>query len=52
MPKAQSENRKKAKEIFDEHDGQISNREIAGILGCSEKTVSGWKCKDKWLGNT
>lgn len=51
MPKAQSENRKKAKEIFDEHDGQISNREIAGILGCSEKTVSGWKCKDKWLGN-
>lgn len=51
MPKAQSENRKKAKEIFDEHDGQISNREIAGILGCSEKTVSGWKCKDNWLGN-
>ncbi len=51
MPKAQSENRKKAKEIFDEHDGQISNREIASILGCSEKTVSGWKCKDKWLGN-
>lgn len=51
MPKAQSENRKKAKEIFDEHDGQISNREIAGILGCSEKSVSGWKSLDKWLGN-
>lgn len=51
MPKAQSENRKKAKEIFDEHGGQISNREIAGILGCSEKSVSGWKSLDKWLGN-
>ncbi len=51
MPKKRSDERKKAKEIYDEHNGQISNREIAGILGCSEKTVSGWKCKDNWSGN-
>lgn len=51
MPRERSDKRAKAKEIYDEHNGQISNREIAGILDCSEKTVSGWKCKDNWSGN-
>ena len=51
MPREQSDNRRKAREIYDEHNGQISNREIAGILGCSEKSISGWKCKDNWKGN-
>ena len=48
MPKEQSAERRKAKEIYDEHNGKISNREIAGILGISEKSISGWKCKDNW----
>lgn len=51
MPREQSDNRRKAREIYDEHNGQISNREIAGILGCSEKSISGWKCKDDWTGS-
>lgn len=50
MPREQSDNRRKARGIYEEHNGQISNREIAGILGCSEKSVSGWKCKDNWTG--
>ena len=50
MPREQSDNRKKSREIFNEHNGNISNREIAGILGCSEKSISGWKYKDNWLG--
>lgn len=50
MPREQSDNRKKARQIYDEHNGQISNREIARILDCSEKSVSGWKCKDNWTG--
>lgn len=51
MPRVQSAERKKAREIYEEHNGQITNREIANILGISEKTVSGWKCKDNWTGN-
>lgn len=48
MPKARSPNRDKAYEIYKEHEGKIENRKIAEILGISEKTVGGWKCKDKW----
>lgn len=51
MPRVQSAERKKAREIYEEHNGQITNREIANILGISEKSVSGWKCKDNWTGN-
>lgn len=50
MPKERSDNRIRAREIFDEHNGKITNREIARILECSEKSVSGWKCKDNWTG--
>lgn len=50
MPRKQSPERKKARELFDEHNGNISNREIAGILGLSEKTISAWKCRDNWTG--
>lgn len=50
MPREQSPERKKARELFDNHDGNISNREIAGILGISEKTIGGWKSKDNWTG--
>jgi uncharacterized protein YjcR len=48
VPKARSENREKAYKIFQEHGGKITNRAIADQLSISEKTVGGWKCKDKW----
>lgn len=51
MPRVQSAERKKARELYEEHNGQITNREIANILGIPEKTVSGWKCKDNWTRN-
>lgn len=50
MPRERSDNRKRSRDIFNEHNGNISNREIAGILGCSEKSISGWKYKDNWIG--
>lgn len=48
MPKCRSKNRDKAFEIFKEHDGKITNRKIAEILGEKENTISNWKCRDKW----
>lgn len=48
MPRQRSPNRDKAFEIYKENDGNIENRQIAKILDISEKTVSGWKCKDHW----
>jgi hypothetical protein len=41
--------RDEALEIFKEHDGNIQNREIAGILEIPEKTISNWKSRDKWV---
>lgn len=46
--------RDKAFEIYKEHNGDITNRRIAEILSTSEKNVSektigGWKTKDKWV---
>lgn len=48
MARERSPNRKKAFEIYKEHNGRITNREIAKILEISEKTIAGWKSKDKW----
>lgn len=48
MPRQRSPNRDRALEIFKEHGGNIENRRIAEMLDISEKTVGGWKCKDKW----
>ena len=48
MPRQRSPNRDKAFEIYKEHGGNIENRRIAEMLDISEKTVGGWKCKDKW----
>ena len=48
MPRQRSPNRDRAFEIYREHGGNIENRRIAEILGISEKSVGGWKCKDKW----
>jgi len=41
-------NREKACQIWIEHDGNITNRQIAELLGEKEKTISAWKCRDKW----
>lgn len=48
MPRQRSPNRDQAFEIFKKHNGNIENRRIAEMLDISEKTVGGWKCKDKW----
>ncbi|WP_336950383.1 phage terminase small subunit [Bacillus cereus] len=54
MARQRSPDRNKAYEIFKEHNGDITNRKIAELLSTSErtvneKTVGGWKTKDKWM---
>ncbi|OOR26964.1 phage terminase small subunit [Bacillus wiedmannii] len=54
MARQRSPDRNKAYEIFKEHNGDITNRKIAELLSTSErtvneKTVGGWKTKDKWV---
>lgn len=48
MPRKRSPNRDKAYEIYKEHGGKITNREIANLLGEDEKVVAVWKSRDKW----
>ncbi|UDN63754.1 phage terminase small subunit [Clostridioides sp. ES-W-0016-02] len=48
MAKARSPNRDKALNLYIEHNGNITNREISEILKENEKTISNWKCRDKW----
>ena len=48
MARARNPNRDRALEIYREHDGKITNREIASILGEDEKVVAVWKGRDKW----
>lgn len=55
MARQRSPDRNKAYEIFKEYNGDITNRKIAELLSISEKTVSektvgGWKSKDRWIG--
>lgn len=48
MPRARDPNRDKSYEIWREHNGKITNRAIAELLDIPEKTIGGWKSKDKW----
>lgn len=48
MPRERSPNRDKAYEIYKEHGGNITNRDIAALLGEDEKVVAVWKSRDKW----
>ncbi|GIQ67446.1 terminase [Xylanibacillus composti] len=48
MARARDPNRDKAKEIWLQHGGQITNRRIAELLGVDEKKVAVWKQRDKW----
>lgn len=49
MARQRDPRRDEAFEIFKENNGEITNRKIAEILNVPEKTISGWKSKDKWL---
>lgn len=48
MPRERSPNRDKAFEIYKDHDGKITNREIANQLGEDEKVIAVWKSRDQW----
>lgn len=48
MPRKRSPNRARAFEIYQEYGGNITNREIAALLGEDEKVVAVWKSRDKW----
>ncbi len=48
MPRHRNPNREKAFEIYKEHGGNITNREIAKLLGEDEKVIAVWKSRDKW----
>jgi uncharacterized protein YjcR len=48
MGRQRDPNRDKAFEIFKASKGQINLIDIAAQLGVSDRTVRGWKSKDKW----
>lgn len=48
MPRSRNPNRDKAFEIYKNHKGNITNREIANLLNEDEKVIAVWKGRDKW----
>lgn len=48
MPRARNPDRKKAFEIYKDHNGDIDLVEIAHQLSLSPGTIRGWKSKDQW----
>jgi phage terminase small subunit len=48
MARERDPNRDKAFEIWKEHNGDITNREIAKALSVDEKKIAVWKQRDKW----
>ena len=48
MERARSPSRAKALEIYKQHNGNITNREIASMLNEDEKVIAVWKSRDKW----
>lgn len=52
MPRVRSPERDKAKEIYLQHNGEITNREIANTLNIDEKKVAVWKQRDNWDNNS
>ena len=49
MARARDPNRDKAFEMYKQNNGNITNRKIGEVLGVPEKTISAWKCRDKWV---
>ncbi|MDF2652792.1 MAG: phage terminase, small subunit, family [Paenibacillus sp.] len=48
MPRKRDPRRDQAFEIWKQHQGNITNRELANELDVPEKTISAWKSRDKW----
>lgn len=48
MARKKDENREKAKQLFLDSEGFMSNPEIAEALGVDSAKVRKWKCIDKW----
>lgn len=48
LPRNRNPNRDTAFEIYKDHSGNITNREIAKILNEDEKVIAVWKSRDKW----
>lgn len=48
MARKKDENREKAKQLFLDSEGLMSNPEIAEVLGVDSAKVRKWKCIDKW----
>lgn len=48
MARKKDENREKAKQLFLDSEGLMSNPEIAEALGVDSAKVRKWKCIDKW----
>jgi len=48
MARIRSPERDKAKGIYIEHKGNITNREIANMINEDEKKIAVWKKRDKW----
>ncbi|MFJ8245191.1 terminase small subunit [Peribacillus asahii] len=48
MARKRDPRRDEAFEIWKQHNGEITNRAIAEQLDVPEKTIGGWKSKDKW----
>lgn len=45
---AKNPNKEKAKQIWLEHKGDITNRKIAELIGEDEKKIAVWKGRDRW----
>lgn len=52
MARKRDPRRDEAFQIWKQHDGKITNRAIAEQLDVPEKTIGGWKSKDKWNGES
>lgn len=50
MARKRDPRREEAFQIWKQHDGKITNRALAEQLEVPEKTIGGWKSKDKWNG--
>lgn len=48
LPRKRNPNQDKAFEIYQEHSGNITNREIARLLGEDEKVIAVWKKRNNW----
>lgn len=48
MARPKSPNREKAFEIYREHEGRITSKKIAEILGEKINNINSWRSQDKW----